>query len=209
MKKIFDFTGVETFQRAPEGVHPAKVTKIDEVTFQGGNVGFKITFEITAGAGKGARVIENYPFVDAAMWKLKAFFEACGIRANGRISVDIDKLIGKAVEITVNHEEYNGQLRARIQEVNKLTPKAATEEADDDEDLEEEDEDFDEEIEDEENEEEEEEKPKKTPKKAEKKPEKKSAEKETKSAKKPAKKAEEPEEDEDEDWDDDDWDDEE
>lgn len=204
MKKTFDFTGVETFQRAPEGVHSAKVTKIDEVTFQGGNVGFKITFEITAGAGKGARVIENYPFVDTAMWKLKAFFEACGIRANGRISVDIDKLIGKAVEITVNHEEYNGQLRARIQEVNKLTPKAATEEADDDEDLEEE-EDFDEEIEDEENEEEEEEKPKKTPKKSEKK----SAEKETKSAKKPAKKAEEPEEDEDEDWDDDDWDDEE
>ena len=144
MKKIFDFTGVETFQRAPEGVHSAKVTKIDEVTFQGGNFGFKITFEITAGAGKGARVIENYPFVDTAMWKLKAFFEACGIRANGRISVDIDKLIGKAVEITVNHEEYNGQLRARIQEVNKLTPKAATEEADDDEDLEEE-EDFDEE----------------------------------------------------------------
>lgn len=197
MKKTFDFTGVETFQRAPEGVHSAKVTKIDEVTFQGGNVGFKITFEITAGAGKGARVIENYPFVDAAMWKLKAFFEACGIRANGRISVDIDKLIGKAVEITVNHEEYNGQLRARIQEVNKLTPKAAAEDADD-----EDDEDLDEEIEDEEIEEEE--KPKKTPKKAEKK----SAEKETKSTKKSAKKAEELEEDED-DWDEDDWDDEE
>ena len=197
MKKTFDFTGVETFQRAPEGVHSAKVTKIDEVTFQGGNVGFKITFEITAGAGKGARVIENYPFVDAAMWKLKAFFEACGIRANGRISVDIDKLIGKAVEITVNHEEYNGQLRARIQEVNKLTPKAAAEDADD-----EDDEDLDEEIEDEEIEEEE--KPKKTPKKAEKKSEKKSAEKETKSTKKSAKKAEELEEDED-DWDEDDW----
>ena len=201
MKKTFDFTGVGTFQRAPEGVHSAKVTKIDEVTFQGGNVGFKITFEITAGAGKGARVIENYPFVDAAMWKLKAFFEACGIRANGRISVDIDKLIGKAVEITVNHEEYNGQLRARIQEVNKLTPKAAAEDADD-----EDDEDLDEEIEDEEIEEEE--KPKKTPKKAEKKSEKKSAEKETKSTKKSAKKAEELEEDED-DWDEDDWDDEE
>lgn len=201
MKKTFDFTGVETFQRAPEGVHSAKVTKIDEVTFQGGNVGFKITFEITAGAGKGARVIENYPFVDAAMRKLKAFFEACGIRANGRISVDIDKLIGKAVEITVNHEEYNGQLRARIQEVNKLTPKAAAEDADD-----EDDEDLDEEIEDEEIEEEE--KPKKTPKKAEKKSEKKSAEKETKSTKKSAKKAEELEEDED-DWDEDDWDDEE
>lgn len=203
MKKKFDFTGVETFQRAPEGVHAAKVTKIDEVTFQGGNVGFKITFEVTAGAGKGARVIENYPFVDTAMWKLKAFFEACGIKADGRISVDTDKLIGKAVEITVNHEEYNGQLRARIQEVNKLTAKAAAEDED-----EEDDEDLEDEIEDEEDEEEEE-KPKKTAKKAEKKPEKKATEKETKSAKKSAKKAEEPEEDEDEDWDDDDWDDEE
>lgn len=196
MKKIFDFIGVETFQRAPEGVHPAKVTKIDEVTFQGGNVGFKITFEITAGAGKGARVIESYPFVDAAMWKLKAFFEACGIRAHGRIAIDTNKLIGKTVEITVKHEEYNGQLRARIQEVNRLVSEDIDDEIDEDIDEME-----DEEIEAEEKEEE-------KPKKEEKKIEKKSVEKNTKATKKSIKKATEFEEDEeDDDWDD--WDDEE
>lgn len=196
MKKIFDFTGVETFQRAPEGVHTAKVAKIDEVTFQGGNVGFKITFEVISGIGKGTRVIESYPFVDAAMWKLKAFFEACGIRANGRIAIDTNKLIGKAVEITVKHEEYNGQLRARIQEVNRLVSEDIDDEIDEDIDEME-----DEEIE---AEEKEEEKPKKEAKKIEKK----SVEKNTKATKKSIKKATEFEEDEeDDDWDD--WDDEE
>ena len=196
MKKIFDFTGVETFQRAPEGVHTAKVAKIDEVTFQGGNVGFKITFEVISGIGKGTRVIESYPFVDAAMWKLKAFFEACGIRAHGRIAIDTNKLIGKTVEITVKHEEYNGQLRARIQEVNRLVSENIDDEIDEDID-----EMKDEEIE---AEEKEEEKPKKEAKKIEKK----SVEKNTKATKKSIKKATEFEEDEeDDDWDD--WDDEE
>jgi hypothetical protein len=198
MKKIFDFTGVETFQRAPEGVHTAKVAKIDEVTFQGGNVGFKITFEVISGIGKGTRVIESYPFVDAAMWKLKAFFEACGIRAHGRIAIDTNKLIGKTVEITVKHEEYNGQLRARIQEVNRLVSENIDDEIDEDEGI---DEMEDEEIE---AEEKEEEKPKKEAKKIEKK----SVEKNTKATKKSIKKATEFEEDEeDDDWDD--WDDEE
>lgn len=198
MKKIFDFTGVETFQRAPEGVHTAKVAKIDEVTFQGGNVGFKITFEVISGVGKGTRVIESYPFVDAAMWKLKAFFEACGIRAHGRIAIDTNKLIGKTVEITVKHEEYNGQLRARIQEVNRLVSEDIDDEIDEDIDEME-----DEEIE---AEEKEEEKPKKEAKKIEKK----SVEKNTKATKKSIKKAtefEKDEEDDDDDWDD--WDDEE
>lgn len=196
MKKIFDFTGVETFQRAPEGVHTAKVAKIDEITFQGGNVGFKITFEVISGIGKGTRVIESYPFVDAAMWKLKAFFEACGIRAHGRIAIDTNKLIGKTVEITVKHEEYNGQLRAKIQEVNRLVSEDIDDEIDEDIDEME-----DEEIE---AEEKEEEKPKKEAKKIEKK----SVEKNTKATKKSIKKATEFEEDEeDDDWDD--WDDEE
>ena len=212
MKKKFDFTGVETFQRAPEGVHTAKITKIEETTFQGGNSGFKVTFEITAGVGKGCRVIENYPLVDTAMWKLKAFFEACGLKANGRIQVDMDKLIGKTVEITVNHEEYNGSLRARIQEVNKYNVKAKAKNEDiddDDEDDEEDNEPADDADDEDDEDEEEEEKPAKKSKgkKAEKKS-KKSEEKPAKKSSKKAAKKEEPEDedDDDDDWDDDDWD---
>ena len=202
MKKKLDFTGVETFQRAPEGKHIAKISKVDETTFQGGNEGFKITFEIVKGVGKGCRVIENFPFVDTALWKLKNLLESIGMRANGRVMVDTDKLIGKLVEITVNHEEYEGRTRAKVAEINKILNTSDDEEAEDPEE-----DDEAEEAEDEE----EEEAPKKSVKNASKTKEKSKADKSTKADKKPAKKAKsEPEDDEDDDWsDDDDWDEEE
>lgn len=219
MKKKFDFTGVETYSRAPEGTYPAKVAKIEEVTFQGGNEGFKISFEGTTGLAKGARVIENFPLVQTAMWKLKMFLEACGLKADGRISVDMDKLIGKTVEVTVIHEEYEGSTRARLQSVNKLVAKAEPEDDDEDEDddIDEESEDEDD-IEDEDDEEEDDEdeedeepvkKPAKTSKKSSKAKEKKAADKSSSKKKKSASKAKSEPEDDDDDWDDDDWDDEE
>lgn len=207
MKKKLDFTGVETFQRAPEGKHIAKINKIDETTFQGGNEGFKVTFEIVKGVGKGCRVIENFPFVDTALWKLKNLLESIGMRANGRVMVDTDKLIGKLVEITVNHEEYEGRTRAKVAEINKIINTSDDEDDADDEDNEEPEDT--EEVEDED--EDEEEPPKKSAKIAPKAKEKAKADKSTKTDKKSAKKAKsEPEEDEDDDWsDDDDWDEEE
>ena len=211
-KKKFDFTGVESYQRAPEGTFIAKVSKIEETTFQGGNDGFKITFEIVKGAGKGCRVIENFPFVDTALWKLKNFFVACGLKADGRVQIDTDKLIGKLVEITVFHEEYNNSLRAKISDINKIINTSDDDDEDDDDEVDEK-ESEDEEDDDDEDEEEEPEPVKKTAKKssktAPKAKEKSSSDKSTKKDKKPAKKAEkEPEEDDDDDWDDD-WDDEE
>lgn len=216
MKKKFDFTGVETYTRAPEGTYPAKVAKIEEVTFQGGNEGFKISFEGTTGLAKGARVIENFPLVSTAMWKLKMFLEACGIKADGRISIDMEKLVGKTVEITVEHEEYEGKTRARIQSIAKLVSKLQDDDEDEDEDddiEESEDEDEDDEYEDDDSEDEEDEdeepvkKPAKKAKTAPKAKEKKSAGKSSSKDKKSAKKAKsEPEDD--DDWADD-WDDEE
>lgn len=153
MKKKVDFSGVEVFNRAPEGTHVVKVASVEEVTFQGGNEGFKVAFEITKGAGKGARVYENFPLVDTALWKLKSLLVAIGMKADGRVTLDTDKLIGKTLEIDVYHEEYEGKTRAKVGEMRKLVKSKAE---DDDDDID--DEDIDD-IDDED--EEEEEKPKK------------------------------------------------
>lgn len=180
MKKKIDFSGVEVFNKAPEGTHVVKVASVEEVTFQGGNEGFKVAFEITKGAGKGARVYENFPLVDTALWKLKSLLVSIGMKADGRVTLDTDKLVGKILEIDVYHEEYEGKTRAKVGEMRKLVkPKAE----DDDDDID--DEDIDD-IDDED--EEEEEKPKKAPAK--------------KSASKPKKKPEPEEEDEDDEEDD-------
>lgn len=217
MKKKIDFSGVETFSRAPEGTHIVKVATVEETTFQSGNEGFKVAFELTKGAGKGARVYENFPLQETALWKLKSLLVAIGMKADGRVTLDTDKLIGKTLELDVYHEEYDGKMRARVGEMRK--PGLKDEEPDDD--------DIDEDDIDEE-EDEEEEKPKKksskTTQKSSKTKKKEEVEEDDddedeeeekpkklskKTTKKSSKKKPEPEpEDDDDDWDDDeDWDD--
>lgn len=193
-KKIkVDLTNVESFQRASEGEHTAKIVSAEVKQSQGGNDMVVVCFEVTKGDDKGSRVYENYPLIDTALWKLKGLLQAIGMKADGKVQIDLDKLVGKVVTIVVKHEEYEGKIRAKIDEARKFSVAPAS----DDEDDEDEDDDLDDEAEDEDDEEEEEEAPKK------KVPAKKAP------AKKAAKKPEEDEDDDDDDWDDDDEDEEE
>lgn len=136
-----DMTGVEAFSKASEGRHVVKIQSIEEKTSQGGNDMLVCCFEVIRGEDKGARVYENYPLVDTALWKLKAMLQAVGMKANGKISLDLDKLEGKVLVIEVKHEEYNGQTRARIQEYRKLSAESEDDEDDEVEDIDDEDED--------------------------------------------------------------------
>ena len=173
-----DMTGVESYTRCPEGEWLAKVSKIEEGTVQGsGDDCLKARFEVIKGSAKGCNVFETFSLTEKALWKLKSFLEAIGMRANGKISLDLDKLEGKVCVIDVIHDEYNGTKRAKISSYIK------PEEDLDDEEDEDEDED----------EEEEEEAPSKKPAKAPAKP--------VKKAKKPV--VEEEEEDEDDEDDED------
>lgn len=135
-----DMTGVEAFSKASEGRHVVKIQSIEEKTSQGGNDMLVCCFEVIRGEDKGARVYENYPLVDTALWKLKAMLQAVGMKANGKISLDLDKLEGKVLVIEVKHEEYNGQTRARIQEYRKLSAESDDAEDDEVEDFDDEDE---------------------------------------------------------------------
>lgn len=214
-----DMTGVESYTRCPEGEFAAKCKKIDMGTVQGsGDDCLKAQFEVLSGDGKGCSVYETFSLGEKALWKLKSFLEAIGMKANGKISLDLDKLEGKICTIEVIHDEYNGNKRAKISSYSKYVPEDTDDDdddTDDDEDEEEEEEvkptkksatktkkatkksapaEEDDEDDDEEDDEEEPSKPSKKSKPA---PEKKAPAKSTKKVKKP-----EPEEDDD---DDDDW----
>lgn len=226
-KMKLDFTGVESFQRASEGVHTCKIVSADEKPSSNGNDMIVVAFEVTKGEDKGSRVFENYPLIDTALWKLKGLLQAIGMKADGKVQLDLDKLIGKTLSVTVTHEEYNGSIRARVDSVNKISASEDADDEDEDEEDEieeeqeekpvkkskatskkpamnppEEDDEDDEDDEDwdEDDDEEEEEKPAPKTKKASK-PEKKKA-----PEKKSAKKSKSDEDEDDEDWDDDDWD---
>lgn len=218
-----DMTGVESYTRCSEGEHLAKVKKVEMGTVQGsGDDCIKAVFEVLKGSDKGCQVFETFSLSEKALWKLKSFLQAIGIKADGKLTLDLDKLEGKICVIDVIHEEYNGQKRAKISSYLKESAEDEDEDEDDEEEEDDEDEDEEEEApkpnkssgkksapakkgkkqpepedDDEDDEDEEEEEP---PKKSAKKSSKKAA------PAKSGKKSNKPEPEEDEDDEDDDWD---
>lgn len=215
-----DMTGVESYSRCPEGQFPAKLVKLEECTIQGsGDDGLKAKFEVTSGSGKGSNVFETFSLGEKALWKLKMMLEAMGLKASGKMTLDLDKLEGKSVGIEVVHDEYNGRKQAKIAQYLKLSELEDTEADEDDEDDDDEDEDEepvkkstkkvpakkskkqpepedDDEDEDEDDDDEDEEEEKPAPKKSSKKAP-------AKAAKKPAKKSKKDDDDDEDDWEDD------
>ena len=138
--KKLDFTGVESFARCSEGVHTAKLVEIEEAVTQAGDDMLKATFEVVSGQDKGCRVFDNFTLSDKALWKLKQFLVAISVKADGKVAVDLDKLIGKVCDITVIHEEYNGVTRAKISDYQKLVKPAKAAGMEDYDDIDEDDE---------------------------------------------------------------------
>lgn len=130
-----DMSEVVTFVRASEGVHVAKLASIVEKTSQEGNPMLTATFEITKGESKGAKVFENFPLSQNALWKLKNLLEAIGMKSEGKLKIDLDAMEGKVCDITVAHEDYRGQTKARITDFKrtaaKAVPKPAPQQQDD------------------------------------------------------------------------------
>ena len=184
-KMKLDFSNVEAHVKCAEGQHVVKLTAIEETESQAGNDMLNATFKVVKGESTGATLYDNFVLTEKALWKLQSFLTAIGMKADGKVVLDLDRLIGKTCIVEVAHEEYDGKTRARIQEFKKLAAKAA--DPDDDEEDIEDDEDF-----------EEDEAPKKKPKQK-----KKPVPAQKAGKKKPVEEDDEDDWDEDEDWDDD------
>lgn len=128
-----DMTGVETYSKVSEGIHTAKVVEILQKESQGGDDMLQFAFEVTKGKDKGNRVFESFVLTDKALWKLKSFLQAIGMKADGKLKIDLDKLVGKVCDIEVFWDEYNGQTRAKISDYYKVG-KGAANDTDEDED---------------------------------------------------------------------------
>lgn len=139
MAKVkLDFSNVESFVKCEEGEHVARLKKIELKTASTGNEMFEAQFEVVQGGSTGATLYDNFVLTEKALWKLKSYLEVVGVKADGRLAVDTDKLIGKKCVIVVKDEEYNGRVRPRIQDYKKIKAQVDTTEGDID-DLEEDD----------------------------------------------------------------------
>lgn len=136
-----DFSGVESYLKCAEGEHIAILKETELKTSEAGNDMISCVFEVVAGSSAGARVFDNFVLTEKALWRLKTYLECIGIKAEGKLKLDLDKMTGKKLIIEVAHEEYKGQTRARISDFKKLVAAEAksaeaedTEDSDDDDD---------------------------------------------------------------------------
>ena len=135
-----DMTGVETFSKVSEGIHTGKVKESNTSNTQAGDDGLQGVFQVTKGKDKGGRLVETFTLIDKAMWKFKAFHKAVGAKHEGKIKIDLDKLIGKICDVEVFWNEYNGQTYAKISDyypLGKTSYDDDTEEEDADDDMDE------------------------------------------------------------------------
>ena len=143
-KLKLNMDGVESYTRCPEGEWLAKLTKIEMGEVQGsGDDCLKARFEVIKGSAKGNTVFETFALSEKALWKLKSFLEAIGVKSTGKFTLDLDKLEGKICIIDVIHDEYNGTKRAKISAY--IKPGDDSDDDDDEDEVDDEDEDDDEE----------------------------------------------------------------
>ena len=143
-KLKLNMDGVESYTRCPEGEWLAKLTKIEMGEVQGsGDDCLKARFEVIKGSAKGNTVFETFALSEKALWKLKSFLEAIGVKSTGKFTLDLDKLEGRICIIDVIHDEYNGTKRAKISAY--IKPGDDSDDDDDEDEVDDEDDDDDEE----------------------------------------------------------------
>ena len=156
-----DFSGVpkerrQRFRRIPEGEYRAKIMSVRKKWKDNDKTNtpyFAWTLQITDGKYKGTPFIENTSLKKEALFNLRnLIFAASDGKKNvaGRNAVDFnpDALLGKAVGIVVEDEEWDNKMRSTIGSIIPLSELG--EEDEDEEEGEDEDEDEDEADEDEE-----------------------------------------------------------
>lgn len=109
-----NFTGVESYVRCEEGQHVARLKSLEEKVSQNGSDMLVAKFEVIQGNSTGAVIYHNFVLTEKALWNLKGYLEVIGLKSDGKIILDLDKLVGKVCIINVLHEEYKNQLRAKI-----------------------------------------------------------------------------------------------
>lgn len=139
-KRKIDFTGVESFVLCEEGKHTVRVKEVEDKRSQNGNDMYSFKYEVVNGISAGATLYDNCVITEKALWKLKSVLSALGVKADGKIVVDSDKLVGKTCIVSVNHEEYNGRTQARVGDYFKIQAEEVDEDDDIEEDIEEEEE---------------------------------------------------------------------
>lgn len=130
-----DFSGTEVRLLIPEDTYPAKVLKI---TQEEGNEHdyLKWVFEIKSdqkGVG-GQKVYTNTSLAPQALWNLRNLLETLGVETpDSEFDLNLDEYVGMELMLRVEHEDFEGKMRARVSDYMPLEETAESEDDGDEE----------------------------------------------------------------------------
>lgn len=148
MKLKFDVTGSDpekatgaNFEPPPPGPYVARIDEITMGQSKKKDPMLTVVYEIGKGEHKGKKVWDRIVIIDTMQWKLDQFLQALGVatKKKRKGEVDLEELVGEAINIVVRQGEYNGNPTAEIARVSAVADEDDLED-DDDDDLEEDDE---------------------------------------------------------------------
>lgn len=105
---------------ASKGTHQARCVKAEYKEAKSGNPMLVLRYEILTPGEEGRVVFDNVVLIPSVAFRYTRVFHAFGIKPDkrgGYSGLSEDMFEGKRVVLVVNHEDWEGETRARVQEV--------------------------------------------------------------------------------------------
>jgi hypothetical protein len=112
-----DFSGVESGggRKVPDGEYLLKVVEVEVKDSQAGNQYLAFKYKVANGPFAGATIWDNVSLKSTALWRLRTLLECFGMNpADGKMDLDLPKMVGKTVFVEVANETYQGKEKPRI-----------------------------------------------------------------------------------------------
>lgn len=113
--------------RVPEGTYKVIVDDAEPDTSKAGNPMVNLWLRIHGGDYDGQTLTDRLTITEKSMFRVVGFLQAIGFPTpKKRLSMDITKFLGKALEVTVRDgEPYNGRVKSEISGYARLPKSAA------------------------------------------------------------------------------------
>lgn len=94
------------FTPIEDGVYRAKISSIERKMSKTNSPYLNTEFTITEGKFKNRKVFTNFSLKSLALWKLQSLLMVIGMKADAKMQLDTDMLIGRELRISIRQRSY-------------------------------------------------------------------------------------------------------
>ena len=114
LPREINWDDVAKAENVPPGKYSARIDKVEEKTSPNNNEYWFLTFTLTDEPYIGKKLFANIMLQPTALWKLRSLMKALSMNTKGVGVIDPQDFLNAELNVSVEHEMYDGELRARV-----------------------------------------------------------------------------------------------